>query len=193
MKIKKNVIILGFLLTCLFSVFFFVNNDSLESNKTYKLNKESKYIHWTNNSKNITDNKKIGIQKVHSSSELKHIISKENCRLIIDKDILEEEANVKFLNAEIKRRPQISVIILGYGNPTYVFFKKLLINAKQAIPEFTSKEYKRMSMKKGFSVAYKAADGNIYGKGYNNEKQLKEVLSILLKKDEDIKDFLNLP
>ncbi|QZY88645.1 hypothetical protein [Exiguobacterium acetylicum] len=167
-----------------------MNGKDYLSNSTNMSNETINYIRWTTkenaNIKNVS-----GVKNVYSSTELVKMLDKKVDKLIIDKDILNKENNVIFLNREIKKQSKISVIILGYGNPTYVFFKKLLINSKGSIPEFTESQYKRMSMKKGFSVAYKSADGNIYGKGYDKEEKLKKVLFMLLKTDEDIKKFLN--
>ena len=136
---------------------------------------------------NTENLKKNNILKLDSLDELKAKTESLNYKtgLIIDKSILENNNDeMKELNNWLLQQKNYPIIVLGYGNPSYVYFKKLTFSNKKNIP-FDDEEFENFSKEKGFSLAYICSNNYIYGKGFKDTIEIDKILEVV---DNGLKD-----
>ncbi|WP_143424840.1 MULTISPECIES: hypothetical protein [Geobacillus] len=97
---------------------------------------------------------------------------------IIDKERRKYSAHfMMWLNSY--KQKNYPIIVVGYGNPTYVYFKKLVFTDEQYIPNFDDETYEKFRKQKGYSFAYIGNSGKIYGKGYKEEINIDKMLNVV--------------
>lgn len=108
---------------------------------------------------------------VNSFEKLKVSIDKLNYHvgIIIDKDVLNSK-ELHELNYWLKTKKEYPIVVLGYSNPSYVYFKKLQIADEKFAPPFSEAEYENFSKEKGYSLAYISNNGEIDGKDFKCDK-----------------------
>jgi hypothetical protein len=135
------------------------------------------------------------VLEVYSFEDLKSIISLLNYKvgILIDKAAVENK-DTSIINKWLVKQINYPIIVVGYGNPTYIYFKKLLLTeGKEYIPSFSEETYVKFKKEKGFSLEYIGYDGKIYGKGYKGECNIDSILEVLNKSlvgEENVKKMI---
>jgi len=121
------------------------------------------------------------ILELNSFEELKSKVDKLDYKLgiFIDKSVLQDEMITKNLNKWLIKKKDYPIIVVGYGNPTYVFFKKLVFTDEQYIPKFDDETYNKFKKEKGYSFSYICEDGTIYGKGYKEKINFEKMVTLI--------------
>lgn len=121
------------------------------------------------------------ILELNSFGELKSKVDKLDYKLgiFIDKSVLQDEMITKNLNKWLIQKKGYPIIVVGYGNPTYVFFKKLVFTDEQYIPKFDDEVYNKFRKEKGYSFSYVCKNGIIYGKGYKEVIDVEKMLTLI--------------
>ncbi|WP_027627736.1 hypothetical protein [Ruminiclostridium cellobioparum] len=142
--------------------------------KKYFTSKDSSII-------SIDDIKKNSVLTVYSFEELKVQVESFDYKIgiLLDRNILQDSDNIDNLNKWLKKKINFPIVVIGYGNPTYTYFKKLLITDEKYIPRLDEERYELYKKENGFSLAYICNDGKIYGKGYKEECNLDNILRVL--------------
>lgn len=119
--------------------------------------------------------------KVYSFEELRVQVDSFDYKtgILLDKNILQDSGNIDNLNKWLKKKINFPIVVIGYGNPTYTYFKKLLITDEKYIPRLDKERYELYKKENGFSLAYICTDGRVYGKGYKDECSLDNILRVL--------------
>lgn len=146
-------------------------------------NKDYQAIYFTDSKspqiENLKTLKDAKILVVNDFNKLKKIKIDNNSGIIIDKSTM--QGNMKELNEWLKKQVEIPIIVVGYGNPTYAFFKKFIFTDENKIPDFSDEKFKEFSKQKGFSFAYIAKSGEIYGKGFKGKIDINNISEIIAK------------
>lgn len=174
MNYKKRIKIL---LILLFSILVLILFSFTALHNNYKA------VYYTNNnsqllSKNVLKNNDI--LTVHSLDELiSKVKKKENVGILIDKSVLQDPNNTKNINNWLLNQEKRPIIVVGYGNPTFTFFKKLLLTKKSNIPPLDEKTYSLYEKQNGFSFAYIGQNKKIYGKGFKEEIKISSIMKVI--------------
>lgn len=183
---KKFYIIIPLLILCLLLVKIISNNKYDAIYFTY------------NDSSVLTDIelKNTKILKVTSLDELIHEANSfnNNFGVILDKSVIDTSNELTELQNWIANQKNIPIIVVGYGNPNYVYFKKLSNLPKKYTPKYSDEQFEEFKQQKGFSLFYKCSDGRIYGNGYTvpiNTTNVMQVINDSLKGEDSIEDILD--
>ncbi|WP_199427141.1 hypothetical protein [Thermaerobacillus caldiproteolyticus] len=125
--------------------------------------------------------KEHNVLELNSLEELKSKVDELDYKvgIFIDKSVLDDEIITKSLNTWLLKQKNYPIIVVGYGNPTYVYFKKLVFADEQYIPNFDDETYEKFRKQKGYSFAYIGNSGKIYGKGYKEEINIDKMLNLV--------------
>jgi len=186
-KLKNMLIFASIVVMLLIGIICYaVSTDKY--NAVYFTSKESSIL-------DIMQLKHKDILEVNSLKELKSKVKSinDNIGIIIDKSELQDGKDIEELNSWLIQQKKCPIIVVGYGNPTYVYFKKLIFTDEKKIPKLSKEKYDEFKKENGFSFAYIADSGKIYGNGYKDETNLNRIMKIVnkaLKGEEQVKEIM---
>lgn len=128
--------------------------------------------------KSLEENK---IMKVNLLEDLKDNVDKIGYKvgIIVDKSILENSDKIDELSQWLKTKREYPIIVTGYSNPTYVFFKKILLSTEEYIPPISEEKYMEFSQEKGYSFAFIDSDEVVYGNGYKGDIDVDKICELI--------------
>jgi len=169
----KRILIIALITFLLFIVFILSRED----------NKYIAIYYTSNNSSEINDNnlKKQNILYVNSFEKMKNYIngSDKNIGILLDKSIIDKLDGQDDVSRWVKQQQEHPIIVIGYSNPTFVFFKKLDITDGKYLPKLSDEQYAQFSKKGGYCISYTAKDGIIYGNGYEGKIDLHKIKKLI--------------
>lgn len=185
-KIVLVFFIIIFLALCISSYWLF----------PYKYNA----VYFTSKSYSSLSNKELKsnrILAITSLANLKSQVHSLNYKvgILVDESVLKNSNSNSILNLNkwLLKQTNYPIIVVGYGNPTYVFYKKLVFINKSNTPPFSEEKFNQFKSEKGFSFAYICKDGKIYGKGYKGKINIDKIVQIIrksLKNEENAKSIV---
>jgi len=143
-------------------------------NSVYFTSKESSII----SDKDLQEN---NILEVNSLEKLKSEVKSlnKNVGIILDKNIIDEGNDINSLTQWLIEQKNSPIIVVGYGNPNYVYFKRLSISENKYLPKITDEKFEELKNQKGFCMAYICSDGKIYGKSFTEEINTSKIMKIV--------------
>lgn len=157
-------------------------------------------LYITKNSNSIIDVSELNhynITVVNSLANTKKFLdTKDISSIIIDESIIDDEKEILELQPWVRNQKNKLIVIVGYSNPSYCFFKKLDITKGKNIPKFSSDDYDKFKNQKGFCVAYFQENGQINAKAFANSTNINKIMEIVdfvsnnIKEPQKIEKFL---
>lgn len=155
----------------------------LSINKLMTINNYNAVYFTSKDSSIISDNdlQKNNILEVNSLEKLKSEVKSlnKNVGIILDKNIIDKESDINSLNQWLIEQKNSPIIVVGYGNPNYVYFKRLSISENKYLPKITDEKFEELKNQKGFCMAYICSDGKIYGKSFGEEINAGRIMEII--------------
>lgn len=161
MKLKYNTFFKIFFVVALFISCI---SCSLTRNTNYNA------IYFTDKTSHVISNddiKRNSILEVNSFLNLTSTMKKQKIAIIIDKSIINNTNEISKLKPWLRNQKDCPIIVIGYSNPTYVFFKVLDITNGENMPKIDDNKYKLFKNEYGYCLAYIFNSGKIDGKQYN--------------------------
>jgi len=144
---------------------------------------------------NFNDIKKNEIVVVHSLNDLISKVESLDYRIgiLLDKSILDNDNTINNINKWVTTQKGYPILAIGYGNPTYIFFKRLDFAIGVKNPTISKEKIEKYKNEVGFSFTYICNNGIIHGKGYKEKISIPRILNVVneaLKGEEYVKQMI---